>query len=164
EVTPLKLKLEELPPNLHFELFDGFDFPLPDASVDLAYSNQVLEHLHPEDAERHLREVYRVLRPNGRYLCITPYRHTGPHDVSKFFTEVASGLHLKEYTYRDLSQQMRWAGFCRRSVLAHRPTPLALILVVERFLEFLPYQQRRQVIQKLRYPNLRGSIAMIGCK
>lgn len=164
EVTPLKLQGEDLPANLQFVLFDGFDFPLPDASTDFAYSNQVLEHLHPDDALHHLREVYRVLRPNGKYLCITPYQYLGPHDVSKYFTEVASGLHLKEYTYRELSQQMRKAGFHRTVVLAHRPTPLAVILIVERLLELLPHQRRLQVIQKMRYPNLRASIAMIGYK
>lgn len=164
EVTPLKLHAEELPANLEFKLFDGFDFPIDDESIDLAYSNQVLEHLHPEDALYHLKEVYRVLRSPGRYVCITPYRFIGPHDTSKFFTEVASGLHLKEYTYRELFQAMRQVGFKKASVLAHRPTPLWLVLTVELLLKTLPSQRRRRFIQRLRYPNLRGSIAMIGYK
>lgn len=164
EVTPLKLHTEELPPNVQFKLFDGFDFPIDSESIDIAYSNQVLEHLHPEDALYHLREVHRVLRSGGKYLCITPYRYTGPHDVSKFFTETASGLHLKEYTYRDLSWLMRKVGFKKVSVQARRPTPLWLVLLVERFLETMALQHRRSLIHGLRYPDLRSSIAMIGHK
>ncbi len=57
EVTPLKMHSEELPPNLEFKLFDGFDFPIDSESIDLSYSNQVLEHLHPDDALHHLKEV-----------------------------------------------------------------------------------------------------------
>ena len=44
--------------------------PLPDASVDLAYSVEVLEHL--EDQFGFLREVQRVLRPGGRFVVTTP--------------------------------------------------------------------------------------------
>ena len=44
--------------------------PLPDASVDLAYSVEVLEHL--EDQFAFLREVHRVLRPGGRFIVTTP--------------------------------------------------------------------------------------------
>ena len=44
--------------------------PLPDASVDLAYSVEVLEHL--EDQFAFLREVQRVLRPGGRFVVTTP--------------------------------------------------------------------------------------------
>jgi SAM-dependent methyltransferase len=48
---------------------DG-ELPLPDASVDLAYSVEVLEHL--EDQFGFLREVQRVLRPGGRFIVTTP--------------------------------------------------------------------------------------------
>lgn len=44
--------------------------PLPDGSVDLAYSVEVLEHL--EDQFAYLREVHRVLRPGGRFVLTTP--------------------------------------------------------------------------------------------
>ena len=44
--------------------------PLLDASVDLAYSVEVLEHL--EDQFAFLREVQRVLRPGGRFVVTTP--------------------------------------------------------------------------------------------
>lgn len=55
-----------------------FDFeklePLPfeNDSVDIAYSNHVIEHL-TDEADRHLfKEVYRVLRQGGLFRIVTP--------------------------------------------------------------------------------------------
>ena len=48
----------------------GVDLPFPDASFDLVLSFDVFEHIRDSDA--HLREVWRVLRPGGRYLVQTP--------------------------------------------------------------------------------------------
>lgn len=43
---------------------------LPDQSIDLAYSVEVIEHL--EDQFLFMREVHRVLRPGGRFILTTP--------------------------------------------------------------------------------------------
>ena len=87
------------------------DIPLPSKSVTFVYSNQVMEHLHPDDAVAQLRELHRVLRPGGKYLCRTPSRITGPHDVSCYFDAVAVGTHMKEYTYAELLRLFAEAGF-----------------------------------------------------
>ncbi len=55
--------------NLHTYLTDGRRLPLPADSIGLAYSNQLMEHLHPEDALEQLREVFRVLAPGGA-ICV----------------------------------------------------------------------------------------------
>lgn len=96
-----------------FELLisDGISIPLEDGSVDLVFSNQLIEHLHPKDVEAQLSEIYRVLKPGGRYVCATPNRLTGPHDISVFFGYTASGLHLREYDHRLLARTLRAAGF-----------------------------------------------------
>jgi SAM-dependent methyltransferase len=46
--------------------------PLPDASVPFVYSSHMLEHLRPEDAETLMRDVYRVLAPNGIARIVVP--------------------------------------------------------------------------------------------
>ena len=48
------------------------DFPLPDASVDGALLNEVLEHVGDEMAT--LREIWRVLRPGGHLVVMSPNR------------------------------------------------------------------------------------------
>jgi SAM-dependent methyltransferase len=46
-----------------FVWYDGWDVPLADASVDVVYSHQVLEHVR--DPQFHVAEIARVLRPGG---------------------------------------------------------------------------------------------------
>jgi SAM-dependent methyltransferase len=113
DVTDALVPRDGAPRNFEFLRTDGVNIPLPSHSVAFAYSNQLMEHLHPDDAEAQLREVFRVLEPGGRYLCITPSRLVGPHDVSIFFDYEARGLHLREYDYRALRRLGLAAGFRR---------------------------------------------------
>ena len=39
-------------------------------SIDLAYSRSVMEHI--EDAESAFSEIFRILKPKGRYIFLTP--------------------------------------------------------------------------------------------
>lgn len=49
-----------------FVTYDGYELPFPDRSFPLVYSHQVLEHVRkPELA---LREIARVLEPNGLFI------------------------------------------------------------------------------------------------
>jgi ubiquinone/menaquinone biosynthesis C-methylase UbiE len=93
------------------------DIPIPDESVSFIYSNQVIEHIHPGDIPERLSELYRVLKPGGRYLCRTPNRVSGPHDISMYFDDVAHGTHMREYTYESLHSMLREAGFIRPRIL-----------------------------------------------
>jgi SAM-dependent methyltransferase len=139
-------------PNVHVHLTDGRHIPLEDRSVALAYSNQLMEHLHPDDAAEHLREVFRVLRSGGAYLCVTPNRLTGPWDVSRMFSATPRGLHLREYSNRDLESILREVGFGRvRAVVpaanAARGVPASLFTGVERALEAIPSRARRAIVR-----------------
>lgn len=145
DVTDSLVQGVEWPDNAQFHLSDGLSIPLPDKSVDLAYSNQVMEHLHPEDALAQLANLYRVLRPGGHYLCITPNRLSGPHDISAHFDNVATGFHLKEYTIGELASLLRKACFRRVRVFlsfhGYRLSPLLPVLpfsTVEWAVERLP--------------------------
>ena len=67
DLFPGNFRVPEIPChaiNLHGGL------SLPDQSVDLAYSVEVLEHL--EDQFLFFREVHRVLRPGSRFVLTTP--------------------------------------------------------------------------------------------
>jgi len=99
------------PANFELVLYDGFHLDLPPDSVDLVFSNQFVEHLHPDDAVHHFETVHRLLRPGGRYILTTPERWTGPHDVSRWFSETPQGFHLREWSYGDLVDATRAVGF-----------------------------------------------------
>ncbi len=106
-------KTSTVPENFQLLISDGCNVPIPQNSVDLAYSYQVMEHLHPDDAFEQLQQIYNVLVPGGTYICITPNRLTGPHDISRYFDEFATCFHLKEYTTLELSNLFRKVGFSR---------------------------------------------------
>ena len=99
------------PANFTLKLSDGCSTEVPDGAVDLAFSNQLMEHLHPDDAAEQLANIHRSLAPGGRYVCFTPSRLYGPHDISSYFDDVARGFHLREYTARDIRREFRAAGF-----------------------------------------------------
>ncbi|MEN3001351.1 MAG: class I SAM-dependent methyltransferase [Armatimonadota bacterium] len=149
EVTEQKLELSDRPPNFSLVLFDGFEFPLPNESINVAFSHQVLEHLHPDDARLHLREVFRVLRPDGCYICVTPHRFAGPHDISKYFSREPLGLHLKEYTYNDIMKLFKSEGFKDVKVFIKRHLlPISFVSALESILSVLPYLIRKKLFMK----------------
>lgn len=142
------------PPNFHFALADLPPVPVANGSIDVAYSSHVIEHLHPDDLLPHLRDVLRTLVPGGLYLCVTPNRLLGPHDVSRYFARRASGLHLREYTHCELARALRRSGFSPVRVvrrLGEGPARgrLAIVSVVEAILELVPAAPRRHLLTRL---------------
>jgi len=128
-------------------LSNGCEIPLPDNSVDVAYSFQVMEHIHPDDVIEQLKDIYRVLKPGGLYYCITPNRLHGPNDISRDFDREATGLHLKEYSITDLLKLFRSMGFRKvwieRMIKGHRfRAPILPAILLERFVESLPWGVR----------------------
>lgn len=144
DVTNEIVKDTLFPSNVSFRISDGCDIPVPENTVDVAYSDQLIEHLHPEDADDHLRSVHKSLAPAGKYICVTPNRLYGPHDVSQHFDENATGLHLKEYTVTELAALFRKTGFGKVRIytftrhFSHIRVPLLLIQIVEGILGCLP--------------------------
>lgn len=159
DVTDTLIDYNVAPPNFRFLRTSGIDIPLAAEEADFAYSNQLLEHLHPEDAADQLRDVFRVLKPGGRYMCITPSRVTGPHDISAYFDYEARGLHLQEYDYSTLRKLFRTAGFRSFSCFAlirgrQVNLPYTAVRLVERLLLSLPahiraWLTRPSMMQKL---------------
>ncbi|BBZ12411.1 class I SAM-dependent methyltransferase [Mycobacterium branderi] len=150
-------------PNLSWGVSDGVhldDFEGA-ATYDVAISDQVLEHLHPDDLEAHLRGALRILKPGGRYIFRTPHRFSGPHDVSQVFNcDRPLGMHLKEYTHREILTALRRAGFTR-AYFPFIPTRnarlnklvgqgyLQILLAVEHALSWIPDHTRRHAGARL---------------
>ena len=136
-----------VPQNFKFVKSDGSSIDLPSGTVDMAFSFSVVEHVHPEDVIQHLAEVYRVLKPGGIYYCVTPNRLLGPHDISRYFDTVATGLHLKEYTVGDLSKLYKDTGFSELWVekslkSRHFRMPASAVHVAEAIMGSLPWAAR----------------------
>lgn len=145
EVTP--------PPNFRLILSDGCSIPVQPGTVDVAFSDQLMEHLHPDDAKEQLRNIYDSLAPHGVYICVTPNRLYGPRDISAYFDDVATGFHLREYAARDLRDLLTAAGFSRVQFFAGARgrfvrCPGWLLFAVERLLGALPHRLRRALADR----------------
>ncbi len=150
-------------PGLRWLVADAIEFSnlVTPASQNAVVSDQVVEHLHPDDVPRHLEATLKVLRPEGRYILRVPHALAGPGDVSQVFgAPVAMGMHLKEYTYHELqplalatgfgsiraffiwSEGLRKrAGLFRHAI--HGRAILAYLKLVESLAQFLPFRLGR---------------------
>lgn len=156
------------PENFQLLISDGLSVPLSDNVASVVYSNQLMEHLHPDDALLQLRSIYRVLVSGGIYICVTPNRLNGPHDVSKHFDDVATGFHLKEYTTTELTRLFTAVGFADIKVYCgvkglYRAVPKLLVRLVEGFLSGLPLFLRLPLARSYPLRVLLG-IRLVGIK
>jgi SAM-dependent methyltransferase len=158
----------DLPENVEIRISDGISIPVPERSIDVAYSNQLMEHLHPQDAIEHVANVFNTLVPGGKYLCVTPNRLSGPHDISKYFDNVATGFHLKEYTVLDLHRLFSQSEFTRADVYIggrgryFRSPPLP-IEIFERLLAVAPLGVRRALANRFLVSGILGA-RVVGIK
>ncbi len=130
-------------------------------SVDVFYSNDVVEHIAPDELPEYLSAIYRLLRPGGVLLTVTPNWHTRPADITREFrpprTE-AEGFHLKEYQLRELAVLYRSAGFSKvlTPLVATRTRAFLLgrggvrpKLLFEPLLEQIPFRLSRLLVSGL---------------
>jgi SAM-dependent methyltransferase len=154
DVSAEILSAADLPANAERVLSDGLTVPVPAGSVDVAYSNQVMEHLHPDDAVPQLAAIRAALAPGGVYVCQTPNRMSGPHDISGFFSDVPRGFHLHEYTNGELRSIFHAAGFAKVELWAVKKgrrfrLPWPAVAAAEAFLARLPWRRRRSLARQL---------------
>jgi ubiquinone/menaquinone biosynthesis C-methylase UbiE len=109
---------------IEFKQMSAVQLDFPQAMFDWAVSTSMIEHLHPDDVDIHLREVYQVLKPGGNYLMWCP-NGLGHHDDRD--------VHLAMLSYSEWMRKLAKAGFRRfRSTLTSR-----LPLVAARFKIFV---------------------------
>ncbi|MGA2435811.1 MAG: class I SAM-dependent methyltransferase, partial [Bryobacteraceae bacterium] len=93
---------------------DFLSYPFEAGSYDLVFSNDVLEHIPPDEADDFLSKVFQVLKPGGLLWIITVNRWSGPGDATTVKHPLGTpsrGLHLKEYTLGELAALLRRNGF-----------------------------------------------------
>lgn len=98
---------DNVPGNFQLIVYDGYNLDeIASNSIDIVFSDQLIEHFHPEDTKLHFKLVHRVLKPGGKYIFRAPHPLSGPHDVSVYFCDEAEGLHLKEWTYTEIKEML----------------------------------------------------------
>ncbi len=136
------------PANFTLILSNGSSVSVPEGSVDVAYSYQLMEHLHPDDAFDQIKNIHTALVKGGVYICITPHQFMGPHDISRYFDDTATGFHLQEYTNTSLNALFKRAGFSKiqagLSVKAgHALFPIYPAMALEYVLNLFPSRTRK---------------------
>ena len=157
------------PANFDVILSDGRSIPVPAGSGTVAYSNQLMEHLHPDDALEQLQNIAHALAPGGLYICQTPNAYLGPSDISKHFDDVATGLHLKEYTTSELITLFRTAGFSKFFVYpgTHKGKgfflrlPTSPVVWIEHLVAKVPHAHRKTLLRRMHLHKLLGRIMAI---
>lgn len=145
---------EASPPNLEMIVYDGYELPVPDATADVIFSYQFLEHLHPDDVDAHFMLVRRLLKPGGVYVFDTPHRYSGPHDVSRYFGDELVCFHFQEWTSRGMRRLLARHGFSRiRAFRFGKPLSSRVLNLANDLLEFLagllPFRIRRALTSRL---------------
>jgi 2-polyprenyl-3-methyl-5-hydroxy-6-metoxy-1,4-benzoquinol methylase len=88
-----------------------------DEPYDVAITDNVYEHIAPQDIPDHLRSIHRALKPGGKVIILTPHRAFGPWDVTRIVDNsnsgwtAARGTHINESTYSELAAALRANGF-----------------------------------------------------
>ncbi len=100
-------------PHLHLGDFLALDLREQEP-FQVAYWNDVFEHLPPDESLDYLRKIHTLLSPGGVLVTITPNWHVRPSDITgehKPPRSTAEGFHLKEYTLREMRDALLAAGF-----------------------------------------------------
>ncbi|MDF1853721.1 MAG: class I SAM-dependent methyltransferase [Verrucomicrobiales bacterium] len=152
------------PENFELIVYDGDHLEIPDDSVDVAFSYQFLEHLHPDDVVPHFETILRILKPGGIYLFDSPHRFSGPHDVSRFFGDELQCFHFQEWSYREMLRLVKKCGFSeakivRRGKALTNPFLIGLHQAIEAIVGILPSSLRRRIASRLFQ-----SVTLVGTK
>lgn len=89
-----------------FQVADAIKLPFGNNSFDTVVCWEVLEHIPPQTENRMFREVYRVLKPNGRFYLSTPFASW----PSKLFDPAWWLIKHRHYSLEKLRQFSQQAG------------------------------------------------------
>ncbi len=102
DISDLSIKISEAKKQpglkLYFQKADARELPFENNYFDYVISKDLLEHLPAKDHVKHLKEVWRALKPGGSYLLYTP-----PLLAYKNL----EGLHLKQYKLIELYRLLK---------------------------------------------------------
>lgn len=152
DISDQRVQACSAPNNFKLIIYDGENLEMQENSVEIVFSNQLIEHLHPEDMKSHFKLVRRILKQHGVYIFLTPHRFSGPHDISRYFSDEAEGFHLKEWTYREIANILKslkyssWSGYYYVKKIRIK-MPFVYFIIIERVISIFP-SYLRKIISK----------------
>ncbi|MEN8198308.1 MAG: class I SAM-dependent methyltransferase, partial [Pseudomonadota bacterium] len=111
-----------------FFVYDGKRLPLGDESIDLVFSQEVLEHVAPDVIDSYYGEEARVLRPGGIAFHQVPHRlapydsHTGTWLLHYLPRPAYLAIHRRFGEKADFVENqlfLRWPWVHRRAMRRH---------------------------------------------
>lgn len=103
---------DKIPENFKLIIYNGYDITDDlNNNIDLVFSDQLIEHFHPEDTKDHFKLVLKILKPGGKYIFKTPHALSGPKDISQYFSDEPLGFHLKEWMYKEIRDLLKSIGY-----------------------------------------------------
>jgi 2-polyprenyl-3-methyl-5-hydroxy-6-metoxy-1,4-benzoquinol methylase len=98
----------------------GAGLPLPDASFDLVFASEVIEHI--ADTSTFLAELHRLARPLGLLVLSTPNSAFWPYRLlglaGRTVSETQHPGHVRFFSHRSLARAITAAGFVVETVAA----------------------------------------------
>lgn len=123
-------------------LYDGRRIPFADVTFDSVLAVEVFEHVL--DLEEILRELHRVMKPNGHMLITMPFaweEHETPHDYRRYTSYgIATLLNKQGFEVIDINKSSNyvetcfqiWSAYASQRILPRNRIlkPLLFVLVI----------------------------------
>jgi len=144
--------------NFELIIYDGYNLEMQENSADVVFSDNLIEHLHPDDTKLHFQLVRNILKSQGIYIFRTPHRFSGPQDISCYFSDEAEGFHLKEWTYSEIAKILMslkyssWSGYYYAKGIRIK-MPFVYFIIIENIICVIP-SYLRKIISKYFLPNI----------
>lgn len=160
DISDQRSDIKEVPTNFILIIYDGYNLnEVEENSIDIVFSDQLIEHFHPEETILHFRLVYRILKKGGQYVFRTPNANSGPHDISMYFSDRPEGFHIKEWTYREIEKIRKELGYLRINSYWHVrgitiKLPNVYFFGIEKMLNLLPNGSIKRIITRYFIPSI----------
>ena len=104
-------RLARLPPDVYAGKIHGSctDIPAGGDSFDAVVAGEFIEHVYPEDVDKVLSEIFRVLKVGGVVLMTTPNPDGWKRRIMG--ESVLGGPHVSQHDADGLGMKLRTAGF-----------------------------------------------------